>query len=188
MVRPNIDVKLLLALPGVLMMLVGYVGCRLLNIPLRDASLEITIFATLTAFYGASALSSGFERWLPSFRSAGGSLEGAVRMMNLTPPWAFALSMTSAVGEELLFRGLLLGLGVKFLPVALAVVIQAALFAALHPAPRAAWAYPLWTGLIGAWFGVVTVLTGSVVPGMLAHYLFNHLNFNAFLESQASSP
>ena len=167
------------------MMLVGYGACRALNLPLGDASLEVTVFAGLTAFFMAAALSAAFERFIPSFRLAGGSLEGAVRQMNLTPLWAFALSMTSAVGEELMFRGFVLGFGSRLLPVAVAVVVQAVLFAALHPAPRAAWAYPLWTGLIGAWFGIVAVLSGSVVPGILAHYLFNHLNFNQLLEEQA---
>jgi uncharacterized protein len=187
-VRRSIDIKLLLAAPGVLMLVIGYVGCRLLNIPLRDAPLEIVVFAMLAAFFGAAALSGAFERWIPSFRLAGGSLEGAVRAMNLTPLWAFALSMTSSVGEELLFRGLLLGLGMQFLPVWVAVIAQAILFAALHPAPRAAWAYPLWTGLIGMWFGIITVASGSVVPSILAHYLFNHLNFNEFLEQQGLQP
>jgi uncharacterized protein len=184
----RVDIKLLLAAPGLLMMLVAYAGCRALNISLGDASLEVTVFAGLTAFFIASTLSVLFERFVPSFRLAGGSLEGAVRQMNLTPLWAFALSLTSAIGEELLFRGFLLGLGERFVPVAFAVLIQGLLFAALHPAPRAAWAYPLWTGLIGAWFGIVTVLSGGVVPGILAHYLFNHLNFNQLLEEQAKLP
>ena len=178
----SVDLKLLLALPGVAMMLIGYGACRWLGLPLIDAPLEITVFATLTAFFISAALSTFFERFVPSFKLAGGSLEGAVRQLKLTPLWAMALSLTSAVGEELFFRGFLLGLGLTFLPVWGAVLAQALLFAAFHPAPRAAWAYPLWTGLIGAWFGVITIASGSVVPGMLAHYVFNHLNFNQLLE------
>ncbi len=166
------------------MMLLGYVGCQIWHVPLPDSSLEIMTFAALTAFFGAAALSTAFEHWVPSFRTAGGSLEFAVRQMGLTPLWALALSLTSAVGEELLFRGLLLGLALKFLPVWAALLVQAAGFAALHPAPRAAWGYPLWTGLIGVWFGLIAVWSGSIVPGVLAHYLFNHLNFNEFLEAQ----
>ena len=176
------DLKLLLALPGVAMMLIGYGACRWLGLPLSDAPLEVTVFATLTAFFIAAALSAFFESFVPSFRLAGGSLEGAVRQLKLTPLWAMALSLTSAVGEELFFRGFLLGLGLTFLPVWGAVLAQAVLFAAFHPAPRAAWAYPLWTGLIGAWFGIITMASGSVVPGILAHYVFNHLNFNQLLE------
>ena len=164
------------------MMLIGYSACRWLGLPLNDAPLEITALATLTAFFVAAALSAFFEQRVPSFRLAGGALEGAVRQLKLTPLWAFALSLTSSVGEELFFRGFLLGLGLTFLPVWGAVLAQALLFAALHPAPRAAWAYPLWTGLIGTWFGIVTLATGSIVPGILAHYVFNHLNFNQLLE------
>jgi membrane protease YdiL (CAAX protease family) len=178
----RVDLKLVLAVPGVLMMLVGYVGCRWLNIPLEEPSLEVMTFAALTAFFGAAALSAAFERSLPSFTVAGGALEAAVRGLKLTPLWALALSLTSAVGEELFFRAFLLGLGLTFLPAWAAVLAQAAIFAAFHPAPRAAWAYPLWTGLIGVWFGVIALAAGSVVPGILAHYLFNHLNFNELLE------
>lgn len=178
----TIDLKLLLALPGIAMMLIGYGACRWLGLPLSDAPLEVTVFATLTAFFIAMALSVFFEQFVPSFRLAGGSLESAVRQLKLTPLWAFVLSLTSAVGEELFFRGFLLGLGLTFLPVWGAVIAQAVLFAAFHPAPRAAWGYPLWTGLIGAWFAIVALATGSIVPGILAHYVFNHLNFNQLLE------
>ncbi len=164
------------------MMLLGYLGCLLLNIPLTDTSPEIALFASLTAFFLAMVLSSLFERFIPSFRLAGGQLEGIVGQLGLTPAWAFALSLTSGIGEELFFRGLLLGLGIKFLPLSLALLLQAIIFAAFHPAPRAAWGYTLWTGLIGLLFGLITVATNSVVPTMLAHYLFNHLNFEAALE------
>jgi uncharacterized protein len=177
----RLDIKVLLALPGVLMMLLGYLGCRLLGIPLPESSPEVTLFASLTAFLLALALSVLFEAHVPSFRLAGGHLEGIVSRLELTPLWALALSLTSGIGEELFFRGLLLGLGSQFLPVWAAVLGQAVLFAAFHPAPRAAWGYTLWTGLIGLLFGVMTVASGSVIPTILAHYLFNHLNFEAAL-------
>ena len=164
------------------MMLIGYVGCVLLGIPLADTSPEIALFASLAAFFLAMALSSLFEHFVPSFRLAGGQLEGIIGQLGLTPAWAFALSLTSGIGEELFFRGLLLGLGIKFLPLWLALLLQAIIFAAFHPAPRAAWGYTLWTGLIGVLFGLITVASGSVVPTILAHYLFNHLNFQAALE------
>ncbi len=180
--RFPLDIKLILALPGVGMMLLGYLGCLALNIPLPDTSPEIALFASLTAFFLALALSSYFELCVPSFRLAGGQLEGIIGQLGLTPAWAFALSLTSGIGEELFFRGLLLGLGIQFLPVWLAILLQAVLFAAFHPAPRAAWGYTLWTGLIGVLFGIITVASGSVIPTMLAHYLFNHLNFEAALE------
>jgi uncharacterized protein len=175
------DIKILLALPGILMMLLGYLGCQLLGIPLPETSPEVALFASLTAFFLALALSVLFEAHVPSFRLAGGQLEGIVWQLKLTPLWALALSLTSGIGEELFFRGLLLGLGNQFLPVWAAVLGQALLFAAFHPAPRAAWGYTLWTGLIGILFGAITLASGSLIPTMLAHYLFNHLNFEAAL-------
>jgi uncharacterized protein len=175
------DLKLLLALPGILMMLLGYFGCQLLGIQLPESSPEVSLFASLTAFLLALVLSMLFESHVPSFRLAGGQLEGIVWQLKLTPLWALALSLTSGIGEELFFRGLLLGLGSQFLPNWAAVLGQAMLFAAFHPAPRAAWGYTLWTGLIGVLFGAITVASGSVIPTILAHYLFNHLNFEAAL-------
>ncbi len=185
--RLPVDIKLVLALPGIAMMLVGYLGCRAFGIPLQDAPPEIALFASLTAFFLASSLAVAFERWVRSFRLAGGQLEGIIGQLHLTPPWALLLSLTSGIGEELFFRGLLLGLGLKFLPVWAALVAQAVIFAAFHPAPRAAWAYPLWTGLIGLLFGGVTMATGSVLPTILAHYLFNHVNFDAALNNQVKT-
>ncbi|MFN3265964.1 MAG: CPBP family intramembrane glutamic endopeptidase [Deinococcales bacterium] len=179
------DIKLILAIPGILMVFFGYVGCRLLNIPLADTSPEIALFASLTAFFLAMATSVLFEQHVPSFRLAGGYLEGIVGRLALTPLWALALSLTSGIGEELFFRGLLLGLFGDFLPIWFAVLAQAVLFAAFHPAPRAAWGYTLWTGIIGVLFGVVTVASGSIIPTILAHYLFNHLNFEAALQKPA---
>jgi uncharacterized protein len=182
--RLPVDIKLVLALPGIAMMLVGYFGCRALGISLKDATPEITLFASLTAFFLASSLAVLFERHVRSFRLAGGQLEGIIGQLRLTPPWALLLSLTSGIGEELFFRGLLLGLGLKFLPIWAALLLQAAIFAAFHPAPKAAWAYPLWTGLIGLLFGCVTIWTGSLLPTILAHYLFNHVNFDAALAQQ----
>ncbi len=184
----RVDIKILLALPGIAMMLIGYIGSRLLGIPLLDTSPEIALFASLTAFCLAMFLSSTFEQYIPSFRLAGGQLEGIIWQLNLTPVWAFALSLTSGIGEELFFRGLLLGLGIKFLPIWLALILQAIIFAAFHPAPRAAWGYTLWTGCIGMLFGIITIVSNSLIPTMLAHYLFNHLNFDAALERMGSKP
>ena len=184
--RFPLDIKIILALPGLGMMLLGYFGCQLFGIPLPETTPEIALFASLTAFFLAMILSSFFESFVPSFRLAGGQLEGIIGQLNLTPAWAFALSLTSGIGEELFFRGLL-GLGIKFLPIWVALILQAIVFAAFHPAPRVAWGYTLWTGLIGILFGGITLACGSVIPTMLAHYLFNHLNFVAALERMLPS-
>ena len=165
-------------MPGLILGLIGFLGSLWLGVNFADLPPEILIFAALTAFFSVAFLSAFFERFIPSFTFAGGMLEGIMQGLGLNGLWAFFLALTSSLGEELFFRGFLLALGVKFLPVWLAVLAQAAVFAAFHPAPAKAWGYPLWTALVGVVLALVTLACGSVEPAILAHYLFNHLNLN----------
>jgi membrane protease YdiL (CAAX protease family) len=175
-----LDLKVVLALPGLAMVLLSLVlGSRLgLSLPIPPAGL--LALQTLTVFAAIAALSALMER-THSFRSASDLLEDVLRRVALDARWALLLSLSSAFGEELFFRWLLLGFLEGAVGPAIAVALQAVLFAALHPAPRAAWAYPLWTLLAGLVFGAVALASGSPAAGILAHYLFNHLNFNAAL-------
>jgi uncharacterized protein len=182
----KLDVKILLALPGIVLGLIGVIGCGLMHREFSVPPPEILTVTTLGAYFAILALAHGLERALPSFRDAGGLLENVLARLRLTPSWAFALAATSSIGEELFFRWFLLGLFAGLLPVWVAVVLQAMIFAAFHPAPRRAWGYPLWTFLAGIVFGMVTVGTGSVLPSMLAHYVFNHDNMNEALEPAQS--
>jgi uncharacterized protein len=182
----KLDVKILLAVPGILLGLIGVIGCGVLHQEFSVPPAEILTVTTLGAYFAILALAHGLERVLPSFRDASGLLEGVMARIRLTPSWAFGLSVTSSIGEELFFRWFLLALFSRFLPVWVAVILQAAIFAAFHPAPRRAWGYPLWTFLAGIVFGMVTVGTGSVLPSMLAHYVFNHDNMNEALEPAQS--
>ena len=185
----RLDIKVILALPGVFLAVLGLVLAEVLRVPLpANIRLEILIPATLTAYFFAAALAAGFERHIPSFREAGGLLEGIVGRLQLTPAWAMTLSLTSAVGEEVFFRGFLLGLGLMLAPPWAAVIGQAIVFAAMHPAPRRAWAYPLWTLLIGVVFALVRLESGSLAPVILAHYIFNHENFNAVVAVNPEKP
>ncbi|BDG16049.1 CPBP family intramembrane glutamic endopeptidase [Thermus brockianus] len=94
----------------------------------------------------------------------------------LGPPSLVLLAFLSGVAEELFFRGLLQNLLVAWLgPVGLP--LQALLFALLHPAPKRAFAYPLYTGMAGLLFGLSYLLTGSLLPGILAHILHNARGF-----------
>ena len=167
--------------------LIGMLGSLWMGVDFTDLPLEILIPASLTAFFAISWLSACFERFVPSFSLAGGLLEGIMQSLNLSGLWAFVLALTSSLGEELFFRGFLLALALKFLPVWLAVLAQALVFAAFHPAPAKAWGYPLWTALVGIVLGVVTVGCGSIEPGILAHYLFNHINLNQVVVPQTSN-
>jgi uncharacterized protein len=183
----RINIKLLLALPGLILGLIGFLGSLWLGVDFSDLSLEILIPATLTAFFTIAFLSAFFERFVPSFALAGGMLEGIMQSLGLTGLWALILALTSSLGEELFFRGFLLALGIKFFHVWQAVLAQALVFAAFHPAPARAWGYPLWTALVGIVLALVTLGCGSIEPAILAHYLFNHTNLNQVLLPQAST-
>jgi uncharacterized protein len=179
----RIDMKWLLVAPGLILLLLGLALAEIFHIPLpADIAVEILVPATLSAYLIAITLASLFEQYSSSFKQAGGMLEAIISRLGLTPTWALALGLTSGIGEEVFFRGLLLGLGSKFFPAWLAVIAQAIAFAAMHPAPRRAWAYPLWTFLIGLVFGSIALEADSLVPVMLAHYAFNHGQFNELLK------
>lgn len=184
-VKKRPDLRLLLAAPGVLMAVLGvtFNGLGPLGFKLP---LTVLVMAFLTAYWGIEALTAAFER-STSFLAAGRLLEGSVGALALTPGWALSLALTSSVGEEAFFRGLTLHMASLVMPMWLAVPAQALAFAALHPAPRVAWAYPLWAFFVGLLLGLIAVGCGSVLPGMLAHYLFNHLNFTSVLEGRVES-
>ncbi len=105
------------------------------------------------------------ERTLPSFRYASGLLERALVRLRLSALEAVLLATLTAVAEELFFRAALQSL--------LGVWGQALVFGLLHPMPRRGWSYTLYTALSGVAFGYAVVLTGSLWPGVIAHFLIN---------------
>ncbi len=122
------------------------------------------------------------ERRVPSFRWASRLLERTLRRLQLPASWIVALALATAVSEEAFFRGALLGL---IHPPALALPLQAALFGALHPVPRRGWAYPAFAVAAGLAFGAVTLLSGSLLPSMVAHAL---INLQGLLEVRRTPP
>ena len=83
-----------------------------------------------------------------------------------------AISVVPGICEELLFRGAILGLLRKRLPVWGAIAAQAVAFAILH-----ALAVRLpYTFVLGALFGILVVRTGSLWPAILAHTAHNLLS------------
>jgi membrane protease YdiL (CAAX protease family) len=83
---------------------------------------------------------------------------------------AIGFALAAPIGEELYFRGLLLGRLLGHGP-AVAVGVQALVFGAAHFTPAA---LPV-LAVYGAVFGVVRVRTNSILPGALAHALNNGL-------------
>ena len=114
------------------------------------------------AMLGAAAL---LERTLPSFRYVSRMTERAVRRLDLPRPLAAAFALATSLGEEILFRGMLLH-AIGLLPQALA-------FGAMHPAGRRGWSYPVFTALSGLALGALVLTTGRLSPAIAAHLVVN---------------
>ncbi len=92
------------------------------------------------------------------------------------------VAVASAVGEELLFRGLLVPLA--------GVVLSSLVFGALHQirGPGAArYGWMAWATVMGLIFGVLFVTTGSLVGPIVAHLIINAYNLR-FLRDNDPSP
>ena len=171
----------LFLLGGVLMAHLGLEPLATPN-PFRDGGFGLGLFLLLQ---GLEAL---FSRVFPrSFRMAEAfhrELGEALVRTGLGPKEALLLSLLSAVAEEVFFRGAVQGLLLRQLG-GWGVGAQALLFALLHPAPRSAFAYPLFTGVAGGLLGLSFLFTGSLVPGILAHFLHNARSFAELLSASA---
>ena len=100
-----------------------------------------------------------------------GELESTLRahMGPLRPHTCVVLALTSSVGEELLFRGVLQP-SVGWLTATL-------LFAVAHaPVDRGLSRWPLFALAAGGLFGGATLLTGGIVAPVVAHFIVNALN------------
>lgn len=99
---------------------------------------------------------------------------------DISTPGIIALAVLSAIGEELLFRGLLqpwIGL-----------VPQALVFGLLHQVRGPSrWVWVGWATLVGLALGAIYALSGSLVGAMVAHAVINGLNLQ-FLRSHDPEP
>jgi membrane protease YdiL (CAAX protease family) len=125
-----------------------------------------TTFATRTLvrrFGWARALHRGLR---PAVQGAGDSALAAV-------------AVASAVGEEVLFRGLLVP--------AVGVVFSSLVFGALHQIRgQARWAWMGWATLMGLLFGAVFAATGSLAGPLVAHVAINHANLRFLRDAPAA--
>jgi uncharacterized protein len=173
----------LLLVGAVWMNLAGYSFVERLD-PLRDT---VALAVLLGAIW---ALEQVFSRFFPHSFKATEALHSQVgslmRQQGMTHHQALVLAMASGLGEEVLFRGAIqnalfggwMGVG-----------LQAVIFAALHPTPdRKAWVYPVYVFCAGLLFGATYLVTGSLVAGILAHYINNARGFYQLLEAQKSRP
>jgi membrane protease YdiL (CAAX protease family) len=91
-----------------------------------------------------------------------------------------AVAVASAVGEELLFRGLLVPL--------IGVLASSAVFGALHQiAGPARWGWMAWAAIMGLIFGSLFAITGSLLGPLVAHAAINQSNLR-FLRDTDLAP
>lgn len=161
------------------LLLLGASGMLLLGFPFGEANARHLPWAAglLLALGGLEVL---FRHLLPaSFRETERlhqALGRALKEAGVGPWGLLLLAFLSGVAEEVFFRGLVQSLLVEWLG-PWGVGLQALLFALFHPAPRRALAYPLYAGLAGLLLGGAYLLTGSLLPGILAHFLHNARGF-----------
>jgi len=116
---------------------------------------------------------NGLENWMRNSENNTNQLTEA--FLNVTTPGGLAvnliiIALLAAVGEELLFRGVILRLFVEwFNNVHLAVILSAILFSALHIQfygflPRM---------VLGILFGYIFIWSGSLWIPIVLHFMFN---------------
>jgi membrane protease YdiL (CAAX protease family) len=92
-----------------------------------------------------------------------------------------AVAVASAVGEELLFRGLLVPL--------IGVAASSVAFGVLHQIRgKARWGWIGWATLMGLVFGEVFAMTGSLLGPLLAHAAINHSNLRFLRDNDPAPP
>ena len=165
----------LLFLPSLLFGVLGGVWLLYRPLPFDTQAgilptLGVAVMLTLGLLGGAWLL----EKLLPSFRYASKMLERTLFSLPMSMPLAVLLAAATSVSEEVFFRGALLPL--------LGVWGQAFVFGLLHPAPRKAWSYTVYTFVAGVLFGYATVYTGALWASILAHFA---INLYGFLEIRA---
>lgn len=96
------------------------------------------------------------------------------------------LSVAAGVGEEMLFRGVVQGALSRLLGPAPAVVLASALFGLLHPISLG---YIVLAGLLGAYLGLVWIVTGNLLAVMVAHALYDFVALVLLMrDHQAAAP
>lgn len=85
------------------------------------------------------------------------------------------LASSSAIGEEFLFRGLLLPLlGPPFL----GLILSSLLFGAAHQGPSKAFRpWTIMATVVGFIFGGISLWTGDIIAAIIAHMTVNYFNF-----------
>lgn len=103
------------------------------------------------------------EAWLESYAEASASLNQTGLIVTL------ATVAAAPITEEIVFRGLILSRLSRAMPGWLAVVLSALLFGLCHGQP----VWMAYAFVLGLFFGLAARRSGSILPSMLAHMVFN---------------
>lgn len=159
---------------AVLAILTVFFLCRRKN-PLREVGLVRAAPVQLIAACGAApilyaavslVLSLLPAAWLESYADAAAAL-------SQNDVWTVLATVVLApITEEVIFRGLIFSRLERAMPGWLAAVLSAAVFGVCHG--QAVWmAYAFVLGLV---FVLIRLRTGSILPSLLAHFVFNGIN------------
>jgi uncharacterized protein len=137
-------------------------------LPLSGAERHLYSACAGVVLGAATALTT---RWTVRRFAWARDLHGALRPVarQLGVVGALLVALSSALGEELWFRGLLM-------PV-VGLVPQALVFGLVHQLRgKARWAWVAWATSMGLALGALVQLTGSLVGAVVAHALVNFCN------------
>jgi len=113
-------------------------------------------------------------------------LDDEVRPLLQSRPWhdLAIISVAAGVGEEMLFRGVIQGALGRLLGPAPGLVLASLVFGVLHPITPA---YTLIAGFLGAYLGAVWLLTGNLLPVMIAHGLYDFVALLVLVRGRSDS-
>lgn len=173
------------AIVTVLVALVGWPLGAWQSLPPGDVGLAWQVAYGLAAAAGAIAVDGLLhytqlflrgETYRREFLAFGGVVLGPMRWPEYLTGGAMA-----ALAEEPLFRGLLLPLILSATSSSVAAVLVTALiFAACHSIAWKYWPFWLWGMWEGIAFGILYLVTGSLIAPMIAHGLHDVIGYRVF--------
>ncbi|HAN46561.1 MAG TPA: CPBP family intramembrane metalloprotease [Cyanobacteria bacterium UBA8156] len=161
-----------IVLTALALLTVGGIWVSLLKVSPMPWRFSLGLVAEGVALGLAIALASAglYGTW-PTYRRAANSYLALV-ITPLRPGDTIWLGVLPGLSEEFLFRGVALpGLGSG----AIALILSSSVFGLLHWAEPRHWPYSLWAIVVGFGFGAITLITGSLVPAVVAHTVANTL-------------
>ncbi|MEO8843366.1 MAG: type II CAAX endopeptidase family protein [Kofleriaceae bacterium] len=170
-----VQIALLPLLGGLFAAALGYLAVIALMIALaRRRGFGLGIRPVVVRFWVAAVM-IGIAAWYVDLRiverlELHGEPESLEHIVAVSPLSAslIGLALLPAIGEELVFRGVL-ARAIAARSVILAIVLSAVVFSAYHlDPPQIAGTFPL-----GLALGVLAVRSHSIVPGMITHALNN---------------